>query len=129
PVALVHAPLAAYRVDVAGSLTSKGRQDALPAYLQRMRARALDGTIPARHRHSALWFVAQQEITIAREELAAGRRRDALRWLMSARYAASGRRWQVTLLLTLLAPAQFAERWQRWRLRNADSFAQQGTLP
>lgn len=129
PVALVHAPLAAYRVDVAGSLTSKGRQDSLPAYLQRMRARALDGTIPPRHRRSALWFVAQQEVTIAREQLAAGRRRDALRWLMSARYAATGRRWQITLLLTLLAPAHFAERWQRWRLRSADSFAQQGTLP
>jgi glycosyltransferase involved in cell wall biosynthesis len=129
PVALVHAPLAAYRVDVAGSLTSKGRQDSLPAYLRRMRARALDGTIPARHRRSALWFVAQQEVTIAREQLAAGRRREALRWLMSARYAATGRRWQITLLLTLLAPAHFAERWQRWRLRNADSFAQQGTLP
>ena len=128
-VALVHAPLAAYRVAVAGSLTAKGRQDELPPYLVRMRERALDGTIPARHRHSALWFVAQQEITIAREELAAGRRREALRWLMSARYAATGRRWQITLLMALLAPAQLAERWQRWRLRSADAFAQQGTLP
>ena len=129
PVALAHAPLAAYRVDVAGSLTTKGRWDTLPAYLLRMRDRALQGRIPAGHRHSALWFVAQQEITIARDELAAGRRREALRWLMSARYAASGRRWQITLLMTLLAPAQVAERWQRWRLRSADNFAQQGTLP
>jgi glycosyltransferase involved in cell wall biosynthesis len=129
PVALVHAPLAAYRVDVAGSLAAKGHQGRLPAYLGRMRRHAQDGTIPARFRRSALWFVAQQEITIAREELAAGHRRDALRWLMSARYAAVGRRWQITFLLALLAPAKVAERWQRWRLNNADAFAQQGTLP
>lgn len=129
PVALVHAPLAAYRVAVAGSLAAAGHGGKLPAYLARMRAQATDGTIPARFRRSALWFVAQQEITIAREELAAGRRREALRWLMSSRYAATGRRWQITCLLALLAPAQFAERWQRWRLRSADTFAQQGTIP
>lgn len=129
PVALVHAPLAAYRVAVAGSLAAKGHQGSLPAYLARMRRHAKDGTIPARFRRSALWFVAQQEITIAREELAAGRRRDALRWLLSARSAAIGRRWWITCLLALLAPAKVAERWQRWRLDNADAFAQQGTLP
>lgn len=129
PVALVHAPLAAYRVEVAGSLAAKGHQGKLPAYLERMRIHATDGTIPERFRRSALWFVAQQEITIAREELAAGRRRDALRWLMSARHAAIGRRWQITFLLALLAPAKVAERWQRWRLSSADTFAQQGTLP
>jgi glycosyltransferase involved in cell wall biosynthesis len=129
PVALVHAPLAAYRVEVAGSLAAKGHQGKLPPYLARMRNHAMDGTIPERFRRSALWFVAQQEITIAREELAAGRRREALRWLMSARYAAIGRRWQITFLLALLAPAKVAERWQRWRLSSADAFAQQGTLP
>jgi hypothetical protein len=129
PVALVHAPLAAYRVAVSDSLAAKGRWNDLPPSLLRMRQQALDGTIPARFRHSARWFVAQQEITIARDELAAGRRREALRWLMSARYAATGRRWQITFLMALLAPAQVAERWQRWRLRNADQFAQEGTLP
>jgi glycosyltransferase involved in cell wall biosynthesis len=129
PVALVHAPLAAYRVAVAGSLAAKGRWNDLPPYLVRMRAHARDGSVPARFRRSALWFVAQQEITIARDELAAGRRREALRWLLSARYAATGRRWQITFLMALLAPAKVAERWQRWRLNNADAFAQQGTLP
>jgi hypothetical protein len=129
PVAFVHAPLAAYRVAIAGSLAAKGHQGQLPPFLVRMRKHAHAGVIPARFRRSALWFVAQQEITIAREELAAGRRRDALRWLMSARYAAPGRRWQITFLMALFAPAQLAEKWQRWRLRNADTFAQQGTLP
>ena len=129
PVALVHAPLAAYRMDVAGSLTSSGRWDRIEPFLERMRERALRGEIPARLRRSALWFVAQQEITIARHLLAQGRRREALRMLMSARYAAIGRRWQITFFMALLAPAQVADRWQRWRLRSADTFAQQGTLP
>ena len=129
PVALVHAPLAAYRMDVAGSLTTGAGVARDAPFLRRMRERALRGEIPARHRRSALWFVAQQEITMARELLAAGRRREALRLLMSARYAALGRRWQITFLMALLAPARVADRWQRWRLRSADTFAQQGTLP
>jgi hypothetical protein len=129
PVALVQAPLAAYRVGIAGSLTANGRWNELPPFLLRMRRRALEGVIPARHRHSALWFVAQQEITIARDALAEGRRREALRLLMSARYAATGRRWQLTFLMALFAPAQVAGRWQRWRLRSAETFAQQGTAP
>jgi glycosyltransferase involved in cell wall biosynthesis len=127
PVALVHAPLAAYRVAVSGSLAAKGHWNVLSPFLLRMRRQALDGTIPPRFRRSARWFVAQQEITIARDELAAGRRREALHWLISARYAATGRRWWITVFM-LLAPARVAERWQRWRLRTADQFAQTGTL-
>jgi hypothetical protein len=61
--------------------------------------------------------------------LAAGRRRDAMRWLVQARHAAGGRRWQITALMTLLMPAQVAGRWQKWRVRSTDTFAQQGTLP
>jgi cellulose synthase/poly-beta-1,6-N-acetylglucosamine synthase-like glycosyltransferase len=128
PLALANVPVAAYRTCVTGSLTSVATLDRLPPFLVRMRQRALDGTIPAHHRRSALWFVAQQEITIARELLAAGKRRDALRWLMQARHAAAGRRWQLTALMALL-PAQVADAWQRWRLRSADNFAQQGTMP
>jgi len=127
PIALVAAPLAAYRVSVPGSL-SAGNQLCLPPWLVRMRQRALAGTLPRRRRHAALWFVAQQEITLARELLALGRRREALRYLMQARYAAGGTRWQLTALMALL-PAQVAHRWQRWRLRSANAFAQQGTAP
>ena len=128
PVALAHAPLAAYRVAVPGSLTAAQPRGLAP-FMVRMRQRALDGTIPLHHRRSALWFVAQQEITLARELLASGRRRDALRCLLRARHAAAGRRWQLTALMALLLPANVADRWQRWRLRAADQFAQQGTLP
>jgi hypothetical protein len=127
PIALVNAPLAAYRVAVPGSLSS-AKQFSMPPWLPRMRQRALAGTLPRRHRRAALWFVAQQEITLARELLAAGRRREALRYLAQARYAAGGTRWQLTALMALL-PAQVAHRWQRWRVRSANTFAQQGTAP
>jgi hypothetical protein len=93
-----------------------------------MRHRALAGSLPRRRRHTALWFVAQQEITLARELLAAGRRREALRYLLHARYAAGGTRWQLTALMALL-PAQVADRWQRWRLRSANAFNQQRAAP
>lgn len=129
PVAVVHAPLAAYRIGVAGSLTSAMLVERLPPFLERMRERALKGNMPDKHRRSALWFVAQQEITIARELLGTGRRRDALRLLMEARHAAPGFRWLVTVLMALFAPAQLAHRWQRWRVRSTEAFAQQGTLP
>jgi glycosyltransferase involved in cell wall biosynthesis len=129
PLALVHAPLAAYRRDVTGSLSEKIRVDRqLPPFLRRMRERALSGSMPDKRRRSALWFIAQQEITIARELLGAGRRREALWWLMQARRAVLGFRWQMTLLMALFAPAQLAQRWQRWRVRSTETFAQQGTL-
>jgi glycosyltransferase involved in cell wall biosynthesis len=130
PLALVHAPLAAYRRDVAGSLTEKITVDRqLPPFLLRMRERARNGDMPEWRRRSALWFIAQQEITIAREMLGAGKRREALWWLMQARGAALGFRWQMTMLMALFAPAQLAQRWQRWRVRSTETFAQQGTLP
>jgi glycosyltransferase involved in cell wall biosynthesis len=129
PIALEPAPFAAYRVDVAGSLTSAS-QLRTPPWLVRMRERALADAVSRSRRHAALWFVAQQEVTLARALLAAGRRRDALRCLLHARYAAAGKRWQLTALMALL-PAKVADRWQRWRLRSAaaEAFAQQGNAP
>jgi glycosyltransferase involved in cell wall biosynthesis len=128
PVAVVNVPLAAYRAAVSGSLTS-ARPSRLAPFLVRMRQAALDGGIPDDRRRSALWFVAQQEITLARELLAAGKRREAISCLMKARDAAAGRRWQLTALMALLMPAHVADRWQRWRVRTADAFSQEGTTP
>jgi glycosyltransferase involved in cell wall biosynthesis len=124
PVALVRTQLAAYRVDAAGSLSANGRYELAP-FLRRMRERAIDGHLPERHRHSALWFVAQQQITLARDLLAAGRRRDAARSLWEARYAARGKRWLLTAAMLLL-PGGVAGRWQRWRLSGSSVFSQQG---
>ncbi|MDB5870801.1 MAG: putative b-glycosyltransferase, Glycosyltransferase Family 2 [Ramlibacter sp.] len=129
PVALVNAPFAAYRAAVPGSLTGTHQPRKLAPFLSRMRQRAQEGAIPAHLRRSALWFVAQQEVTLARELLAAGRRREAIACLLKARDAARGRRWQITALMALFMPAQVADRWQRWRLRSADTFSQEGTAP
>jgi cellulose synthase/poly-beta-1,6-N-acetylglucosamine synthase-like glycosyltransferase len=129
PIALVRAPLAGYRAGVAGSLSTSQAGGGLAPWLVRMRERALSGAMPPRRRNSALWFVAQHEITLAREQLAAGHRLQALRYLMHARRAAGGRRWQLTAAMALLMPARFAGRWQRWRIHSADTFSQQGTAP
>ena len=127
PIAFARAPLAAYRTAVAGSLSlAHGRQ--MPPFLLRMRQQALDGQLAPRHRHAALWFVAQQEITMARELLAAGERREALRLLWRARYAVRGHRWQVTAAMLLL-PGQLAGRWQRWRVAGGSVYSHQGTMP
>ena len=127
PVALVRAQLAAYRTAVAGSLSAGHRRELAP-FLHRMRERALRGELPARHRDAALWFVAQQEVTLARELLARGDRRAALRCLWRGRTAALGARWPLTVAMLLL-PGQVADRWQRWRLAGGHAFAQRETMP
>lgn len=124
PVALVSAQLAAYRVAAAGSLSANRPRELAP-FLRRMRAQAIDGRLAERHRHAALWFVAQQQISLARDLLAAGRRREAARSLWDARYAARGRRWLLTAAMLLL-PGCVAGWWQRWRLAGSSVFSQQG---
>ncbi len=125
PVAIVNAPFAATRM-LPDSLSARQPRHTLPQFLQRMREHARSGRIPARHRESALWFVGQQEVTLAREALAAGDRRTALRFLIDARCVALTRRWQLTLLMTLFMPSRVADSWQRWRLRSAEVFSPEG---
>lgn len=127
PVALVDAPLAVYRLAVPGSLTTQQPHELAP-YLDRMRQRALSGAIPARHRASALWFVAHQELTLAREYLAAGKRKQAVQWLLRARHVAWGRRWMLTAAMAFLLPAQVAGWWQEWRVRRA-MFSNESSTP
>jgi len=124
PVALVNAPYSTVRRDVPGSLTAHYRRRFAP-FLARMQTHALDGTLPPNRRASALWFVAQQQVTLAREALAAGERGQALAWLFKARHGLCSRRWQLTLAMTLLMPVGLADRWQRWRLRSAEAFSQE----
>lgn len=125
PVVIVNAPFAATRV-LPDSLSARQPRHTLPRFLQRMRADAKAGRIPARHRQSALWFVGQQEVTLAREALAARDRRTALRFLLDARSVALTRRWQLTLLMALFMPSHVADTWQRWRLRSAEVFSPEG---
>jgi hypothetical protein len=126
PVALVNAPLIAYRV-VPDGLSSSHRNN-LPPYLVRMRERALDGTLPAQHRASALWFVAQQEVTLARHAVIDGNRRRAWRWLMQARDAMWTPRWHLTAAMVLFIPAQLVARWQHWRSESTQVWASERTV-
>lgn len=122
-VALVNAPFAAIRV-LPDSLSRRNAPDKLPAFLRRMRDAARRGQLP--RPETALWFVGQQEVTMARETLGAGQRLTALRLLWDARQVAYTSRWQLTLLMALFMPSQFADSWQRWRVRSAEAFSPEG---
>ena len=123
PVAVVNAPFAAIRV-LPDSLSRRTPSATPPAFLTRMRDAARAGSLP--RPETALWFVGQQEVTMAREMLGAGNRMAALRLLWDARQVALTRRWQLTLLMALFMPSQVADSWQRWRLRSAEAFSPEG---
>lgn len=116
PVALVRQPFAILRT-VPASLSTWQPRTAIPPFLDRMERRARHGEMPAKHRASALWFVGQFQVTMAREALAERNRRRALQLLLRSRRAFCTRRWQLTLLMALFWPAELADRWQRWRVR------------
>jgi hypothetical protein len=115
PVALAHKPLVAYRVQVQGSLSSGHAHARTFPFLDRLRQRCA-GLTPELRRDT-VWLIAQHELSLAREALQAGRRRQAWRWLLQARPAASGRRWWFTLLMAALMPRRWIERSLRWRER------------
>jgi cellulose synthase/poly-beta-1,6-N-acetylglucosamine synthase-like glycosyltransferase len=118
PIALVIKPLMAYRTEVNESLTAQ-HDELLFLYpaMQRMRNRALSGKLSAQQRHSALWYVAQQEVSGARSAVAAGQRLESVRWLIRGRYAATGKRWWVTAFMTLIFSGKLVKTWEHWRLR------------
>jgi hypothetical protein len=117
PVALAHAPLMAYRLAVDGSLSSGHGALAMPPFLERMRQRALSGAMPPARRSSALWLVAQYQLTLARQAIAAGKRREGWAWLLKARRAARGKRWWLTAAMALFMPGPLVRNWQQWRVR------------
>ena len=126
-LAVVNAPFAAVRV-LPDSLSTRNSSHTLPAFLQRMQARALSGEIPAKHRRSALWFVGQMQVTLAREALDAGDRKLAWQWLLDGRQVAFTRRWMLTALMALFMPTRVAGSWQRWRVRSAEVFSPEGPV-
>jgi len=117
PVALVHSPLMAYRLAVEGSLSSGHAPLAMPPFLERMEARALSGAMPSARRGSALWLVAQYRLTLARQALGAGNRREGWTWLLKARRAAGSKRWWLTAAMALFMPGSLVRNWQHWRVR------------
>ncbi len=82
-----------------------------------------DHMTPAQRR-SALWLVAQHEVSVARCALVVGQRLSGLRWLIRGRHAARGRRWWLTLAMTLFMPNGLVSHWEAWRIRRSSPFAQ-----
>lgn len=114
-------PMVAYRTEAMGSLTLLQLQGKLAPYLLRMEARAKVGTMPTAKRASALNFVAQQRLTLARNALVQGRRREGVAWWLAASRAAGTKRWLLTALMALCVPATCIARWERWRISRTAS--------
>ena len=121
PVALAHKPLVAYRVDVAGSLSSGHPRERRYPFLERLRERVRSGRLSRQMRSDTRWLIAQHELSLARETLQAGHRAQALSWLLRAWPALSGRRWWFTALMVTCMPRSWTERSLRWRERRASS--------
>ena len=116
-IAWVKRPLVAYRVSVEGSLSLENTELKLPPFFHRIRARALSGAMTEVQAISTLKMVADQEISMARDALASGQRREAIRLLRSARNWASKRRWWFTVVMTAFVPGEWVRRWEHWRIR------------
>ena len=119
-VALVRSPLAAYRVELQGSLSSQARPVCIPPFMQRMRQRALSGQLTPQQSRSALRLVAQQQVSLARLAVAAGQRLEALRWLLRGRGAVASKRWWLTWAMAIIFPPGWVSRWQAWRMRRTN---------
>lgn len=121
-VALVRAPLLAYRVELTESLTANHRQMppslfSLPSFHARMLARAFSGVLSRKQRRSALQFIAQQNVDIARSAAVSGKRLQGLLWLLRGFRAAKGKRWWLTVTMLLFWPAKLIANWELWRFR------------
>ncbi len=123
PIALVRVPLAAYRVAVQGSLTTQHTAAMFPPFLRRLRDRATSGMLTPTQRHSALWMVAQHQVTLARVAIMRGQRLLGLRWLYRSRHAMRGRRWWVTLAMAIFFPNQLVQHWESWRVQRTSPVA------
>lgn len=115
PIALTHVPLVAYRVEVSESLTTKHSTIGVPKCIERMHSRAFSGEMTLAQRKSALWFIAQHKVSMARMALAIGDRQQGLKWLLEGRHAASGKRWWLTAAMTFFFPKSLVSAWDRWR--------------
>lgn len=116
-IAWVKRPLVAYRVSVEGSLSLANPRNELPPFFHRIRARALSGAMTEFQARSALKMVADQEISMARDALASGQRKEAIRLLRSAHSRASKRRWWFTAAMAAFVPGDLVRRWEHWRIR------------
>jgi glycosyltransferase involved in cell wall biosynthesis len=133
PIAIAHAPLAARRVSVAGSLSERHDASVVQPWILRMQTRALSNAMGRSQRKSALWFVAQSKVTLARQAIASNRRLESGRWLLEAWRAAVGWRWWLTAAMMLAVPGSVVTKWERWRVNRVvpmlDTSANVGSKP
>jgi hypothetical protein len=122
PVALVRAPMLAYRIQVAGSLTA--HHAPIPpspfsplSFHERMLARVSSGAMSAQQRRSTLRFIAQQNLDIARNAAISGKRLQGCLWLLRGFRAANGKRWWLTATMLLFWPGKLITHWELWRVR------------
>jgi hypothetical protein len=124
PIALVRLPLAAYRRDVASSLTTQHINLTTAPFLQRIHDRTMSGLMTPAQRRSALGLLAQHEVSKARFAARTGQRRTSLRGLIRGRHAVWSRRWWLTLVMTLVIPKQLIRRFESWRIRRQNPLIQ-----
>ncbi|MEO8013498.1 MAG: glycosyltransferase [Polaromonas sp.] len=117
PVALARTPLAAYRLETEGCLTSTHKTTIMRPFLQRMQVRALSGDLSARQSRSLLQLVAQFKVSFARQAIVSGNRIEGLRWLLKGHDAVQSKRWWLTAVMALFFPGHFLKEWQLWRMR------------
>jgi hypothetical protein len=106
-IGLAHVPLVAYRTQVGGSLTQQELPRA-PAFIDRMRARALSGRMGHAQAASSLAYIAQLQVDLARNSLMAGSRIESWKWLLAARRAVFTKRWWLTAAMALFWPTGLA---------------------
>lgn len=118
PIALTHAELIVYRVELPGSLsTTQAANIEEPPFLLRLERRVFDSSIPKHLHRSTRRFVDDSRAYLARRAIENNRRRDAVRLLWRARRSAYSPRWIVSAAMVILAPKRAVKAWQQWRLQ------------
>lgn len=117
PIAFVPRQLVGYRIAVSGNLTGGRALGVLPPYLTRMRQRAKSGQMAGTQAQSALFYIFNDQINVARYCIEIGEWRQAVVWVAKTAFVGVMRlRWWITLLM-LAVPGAWVLRWTRWRTR------------
>lgn len=93
---------ALYRTELAGSLMAGRVFDNLFPFIQRLEQRALTGAMPPALSRSSLDWVGDARVSLARELIKSGRRREAVATLYRARRRIRSVRWWYTIIALFL---------------------------
>ena len=118
---LIYCPvqLAAYRIQIDGSLCATQKLKALPPAFARLEQRAKQSPFPAQARYSALLLVADARISVARYLLTTGNRCAALIELSKSLRGIVLHRWWLTWLMCCFGSADSMKQWDHWRSSRA----------